>query len=108
MVQDPFWQNAFFDPFLTHFWSQNGPFSRHFGTFHGPKRVTTGLKRAKNTCLSIPGALGTILEKIILFAPLTLVDPPLAPTVRGPGCPPAPSSDHCYGGIDVLLGDYEG
>ena len=36
-----------FDPFLTHFWSQNGPFSRHFGIFHGPKRVTTGSKRAK-------------------------------------------------------------
>ena len=67
-----------FDPFWTHFWSQNGPFSRHFGIFHGPKRVTTGSKRAKNTCLSIPSGLGTTLEKLIFFAPGTLVDPPLA------------------------------
>ena len=26
-----------FDPFLTHFSSQNSPFSRHFGIFRGPK-----------------------------------------------------------------------
>ena len=39
-----------FDPFLTHFWSQNGPFSRHFGIFHGPKLVATGSKWAKTTC----------------------------------------------------------
>ena len=52
-----------FDPFLTHFWSQNGPFSRHFGIFRGPKHATTGSKRPKNTCLSIPSGLGTTLEK---------------------------------------------
>ena len=78
-----------FDPFLTYFWSQNGPFSRHFGIFHGPKCVTTGSKRAKN-----PSGLGTTSEKTIFFAPGTLVDPSLAPAVRGPGCPPAPPSDH--------------
>ena len=83
-----------FDPFLTHSWSQNGPFSRHFGIFHEPKRVTTGSKWAKNTCLSIPSGLGTTLEKMIFFALGTLVDPPLAPSVRGPGCPPAPPSEH--------------
>ena len=83
-----------FDPLLTHFWSQNDPFSRHFGIFHGPKRATTSSKRAKNTCLSIPNGLGTAMKKIIFFAPGTPVDPPLAPTVRGPGCPPAPPSDH--------------
>ena len=33
-----------FDPFFNHFWSQNTPFSRHFGIFHGPKRVTRGSK----------------------------------------------------------------
>ena len=60
-----------FDPFLTHCWSHNGPFSRHFGIFHGPKRVTTSSKRAKKTCLSIPSGLGTTLEKMILFAPGT-------------------------------------
>ena len=34
------------------------------------------------------------------------MDPPLAPAVRGPGCPPAPPSDH-YGGLGGLLGDSE-
>ena len=57
-----------FDQFLTHCWSQNGPFSRHLGIFHGPKRATTGSKRPKNTCLSIPSGLGTTLEKIF-FSP---------------------------------------
>ena len=93
-----------FDPFLTHFWSQNGPFSRHFGIFSGLKCATTGSKRAKNVCLSIPSGLGTTLEKMIFFAPGTLVDPPLAPTVRGPGCPPATPSDHWYGFLGGSLG----
>ena len=57
-----------FDPFMTHFWSQNGPFSRHFGIFHGPKRVTTGTTWAKNTCLSILSGPGTTLKKL-LFSP---------------------------------------
>ena len=96
-----------FDSFLTHFWSQNGPFSRHFGIFDGPKRATTGSKRPKNLCLSIPSGLGTTLKKIFFFAPGTLVDPPLAPTVRGLCCPPAPPSDHWYGGVGVSLGDFE-
>ena len=47
------------------------------------------------------------MEKIFFFAPGTLVDPPLAPTVGGPGCPPAPPSDHWYGGLGGLLGDSE-
>ena len=47
-----------FDPFLIHFWSHNGPFSRHFGIFHGPKRITMASKRAKNTRLSIPNGPG--------------------------------------------------
>ena len=64
------------------------------GHWIGPKRVTTSSKRAKNTCLSIPSGLGTTLEKIIFFARGTLVDPPLAPTVRRLGCPPAPPSEH--------------
>ena len=96
-----------FDPFLTLFWSQNGPFLTYFGIFHGPKRATTGSKRAKNTCLSIPSGPGTTLEKIIFFAPGTLVDPPLAPTVRGLAGPPAAPSDHWYGGLRGSLGDSE-
>ena len=97
-----------FDPFLTHFWSQKGPFSRHFGIFHGLKRATTRSKRPKNTCLSIPSGLGTTLEKTIFFAPVTLVDPPLAPAVRRLGCPQAPPSDHLYRGLGGSLGDSEG
>ena len=101
-------EKCIFDPFLTHFWSQNDPFSRQFGIFHGPMSLTTGSKLAKNTCLSIPSGLGTSLEKIFFFAPGTLVDPPLAPTARWPGCPSAPPSDHWYGGLGVSLGDSEG
>ena len=100
-------EKCVFDSFSTRFRSHNGPFSRHFGIFHGPKRATTGSKRLKNTCLSIPSGLGTTLEKIIFFASGTLVDPPVAPAVRGPGCPPAPPSDHWYGGLGGLLGDSE-
>ena len=93
-----------FDPFWTHFWFQNGPFSRHFGIFHGPKHVTTGSIWPKNACLSTPSGLGTTLEKMIFSAPGTLVDPLLAPAVRGPGCPPAPPSDHWHGGSRWLVG----
>ena len=96
-----------FDPFLSHIWSQNGPFSRHFGIFHGPKHATTSPKRLKNTCLSIPSGLGATLEKMIFFALGTLVDPLVAPAVRGPGCPPAPPSDHWFRGLGVSLGDSE-
>ena len=79
-----FLEKCVFDLFLTHCGSPNGPFSRHFGIFHGPKCATTGSKRPKTTCLSIPSGLGTTLEKIIFFAPGTLVDRPLAPTVGWP------------------------
>ena len=60
-------------------------------------------KRAEKTPLSIPGPSGleTTLRKIFFFAPGTLVDPPLAAAVRGPRCPPAPPSDHWYGGLGV-------
>ena len=71
-------EKCIFDPFLIHFWSQSGPFTRQFGILHGPKRVTTASKWAKNTCLSIPSGLGTSLEKIVFFAPGTPMDPPCA------------------------------
>ena len=63
MVQHHFWKHIIFARFVTHFWSENGPFSKHFGIFHGPKRVTTGLKGAKNTRLSIPNGPTSVLEK---------------------------------------------
>ena len=112
MFEHPKWSGITFGktrfhPFLTHFWSQNGPFSRHFGIFRGPKHATTGSKCAINTCWSIPSGLGRTLEKMNFFAPGTLVDPPLAATMRGPGCPPAEPSDHRCGGLGVSLGDSE-
>ena len=106
MVQDHFCKSAF----LTHFGPIFGPKTAHFqgilGFSMAQKRITTASKQAKNTCLSIPSGLGTTLEKMIFFAPGTLVDPPLAPAVRGPGCPPAPPSDHWLGGLGVSLGDF--
>ena len=60
-----------FDPFLTHCWSQNGPFARHSGIFHGPKCVTTGSKWAKNTCLSFPNGAGSLLKKCVFDPFLT-------------------------------------
>ena len=60
-----------FDPFVTLFWSQNGPFLRHVGIFHGPKRVPMGSKWAKNTCLSIPNDPGSLLEKRVFDPFLT-------------------------------------
>ena len=94
MVRDDVWKYVF----LTHLCSQKGPFSRQFGTFGGPKRVT---------CLSIPSGLGKTLDKIIFSAAGTMVDPPLAPTVRGLRCPLYPPSDHPYGGLGISLGDSE-
>ena len=39
---------------LTHFGPIFGPQTAHFpGIFHGPKRVITGSKWAKNNCLSV-------------------------------------------------------
>ena len=44
---------------------------------------------------------------MIFLAPGPPVDLPVAPTVRGPGCPPVAPSDHWYGGLGVSLGDCE-
>ena len=64
-----------FDPFLTHLRSQNGPFSRHFGIFGGPKWATTSSKSSKNTCFSVAHGLGSFLRKVIFLPPLDPVDP---------------------------------
>ena len=69
-------EKGIFDPFFTLFCSQSGPFSRHFGIFHGPKRITTGSKRAKNTCLSMPNGLGSLLEKRV-FDPFFVPKQPI-------------------------------
>ena len=56
-------EKCVFDLFLTHFWSQSGPFAMHFGIFQGAKRVTMGSKWAKNTCLSFPNGAGSFFSK---------------------------------------------
>ena len=71
-------EKRIFDPFCTHFCSQNGPFSRHFGIFHGPKPVPMGSKWAKNTCLSIPNGSGSLLEKHVFDPFFTLFGPKTA------------------------------
>ena len=61
-----------FDPFLTHFLSQNSPFSRHFGILGGPQRATTSSKRAKNTCFGIPCGPRSFLKKVFFCTRWTL------------------------------------
>ena len=45
---------------------------------------------------------------MIFSAPGTLVDPPLAPAVRGLAGPPTAPSYHWYGGLRVSMGHSEG
>ena len=96
------------DPFLTHFWSQNSPFSRHFGIFGGPKWATTSSKQSKNTCFSVPHGLGSFLRKVI-FLPLSdPVDPFGYPPVWAGACSLPQPSGPSYWGLGVRLGNSEG
>ena len=66
----PRWSGSFvekhiFDPFLTDFWSQNNPFSRHFVILEGPKGLAMGSKRAHFTCLCPPDGLGSFLTHFL-------------------------------------------
>ena len=61
-----------FDPFMTDFWSQDSPLSRHFVTLEWPKCLAMGSKRAHFTCLCTPNGLGALLEKHIFDPFLTL------------------------------------
>ena len=65
----------------------------HYGRKTGQKCLLEHCKWSRNT-----------FGKMIFSAPGTLVDPPLKFTERGPRCPPAPPSDHWYGGLGVSLG----
>ena len=65
------WENASFDPFLTHFWSQNNPFSRHLVSLEGPKWLAMGSKSAHYTSLCTPNGLGSFLERHIFDPFLT-------------------------------------
>ena len=72
MVSDDFWKNSFAGPFLTHFWSQNNPFSRLFVTLERPKWLVMGSKRAHFTCLRTLNGLGSFMKKHIFDAFLSL------------------------------------
>ena len=63
----PKWSRIIFGEkhFLTHFWSQNSPLSRHFVNLEGPKWLEMGSKRAHFTCLGTPNGPGSLLEKHI-------------------------------------------
>ena len=66
-----FLEKHIFDPFLTHFWSQNNPFSRHFVTLEGPKWLAMGSKRAHFTCLGTSYGLGSFVQKLFFDPFLT-------------------------------------
>ena len=71
LFRHPEWSKSIFgkhifDPFLSDFWSQNSPFSRHFVTLEWPKWLERGSKRAHSTCLGTPNGLGSFLEKHIV------------------------------------------
>ena len=57
--------------FLTHFWSENNPFSTHFVTLERPKWLALGSKWDHFTCLGTPNGLGSFLEKHIFDPFLT-------------------------------------
>ena len=97
-----------FDPFLTHFWSQNGPFSRHFGTLGGPKGAAPGSKRAETTCFGTPRGPRSFLEKVIFWPPVEPSDPFWHPRVCARACTVRQPSGPRYGGLGILLGSFEG
>ena len=81
MVQDHLWKN----PFLTHFepiFGPKWPLFKAFWDFPCGKRVPTGSKLAKNTCLSIPSGAGSLLEKCVFDPFLTHFPPQNNPFLR--------------------------
>ena len=79
MVYNNFLKKWSLDPFLTHLWSKNGPFSNHIGIFRGPKRVTTGSKWAKTICFSIPNGRYNFCNSTFLIDFSSFLGPMMAP-----------------------------
>ena len=94
MVQDRFWKNAFLthlDPFLV----LKQPIFKAFWDFPWPKTCHHGLKTGYEYLFEHPKwSTNNFGKKNHFFRPGTPVDPPLAPTVLGPGGPTAAPSDH--------------
>ena len=101
-------EKCVFDPFLTHFWSQNSASSRHFGIFGGPKWATPSSKQSKNTCFSITHGLGSFLRKVIFLPLLDPIDPFRHPPVWASACNLPQPTGLGYGGLGVHLGNFEG
>ena len=66
-----FLKKHIFGPFLTHFWSQNNPFSKAFCDFGVAKVTCNGLKRGSIHLFVHPNGLGSFLEKHIFDPFLT-------------------------------------
>ena len=60
-------ENHGFDPFLSHLWSQIGPFSGHFVTVEWPNLLNMGSKWAHSTCLCNPNSPKVSLENTFLI-----------------------------------------
>ena len=97
-----------FDPFWTHFLSQNSPFSRHLGILGGPKQATTSSKRAKNTCFGIPCGPRSFLKKVIFLHLVDVVDPFWHPPLWATSCSLTQPTGPRYGGLGVGSGNFEG
>ena len=108
MVQYHFLEKRVFDPFLTRFASQKGPFSRHFGIFGGLKRATGGSKQAKTTCFGIPRGLGATLVTAIFLPRVDPMDPFWHPPVWVATCRLPQHNGLCYRGLGARLRDFEG
>ena len=90
----------------THFWPifdpilfSKRPLFKAFEYFPSAKTRHHDLQRGQKHSFEYPKWSRNIFGKKDFFSPGTLVDPPGAPTVRGPRCPPAPPSAHLYGGL---------
>ena len=90
-----------FDPFLTHFLSQNSPFSRHFGTLGGPKQATTSSNRSTRTCFGIPCGPRSFLKQVIFLHRITLADPFWHPPLWATSCSLPRTTGPKYGGVGV-------
>ena len=101
-------ESHIFYPFLTDFWSQNSPFSRHVGILGGPKRATTSSKCAKNTCFGIPCGPGSFLKKVIFLHPVDLVGPFWHPPLWATSCSLPQRTGPRYGGLGVGWSNFEG
>ena len=83
-----------FQPIFDPFFVVKRTIFKAFWDLPWPKTRPHGLKTSEKHLFEHPKWSRNNFETNDFFRPGTLVVPPLAPTVRGPGCPPAVPSDH--------------